>query len=152
MAKSTDELMHKLYILMDKKVIYNFIDSCPLMVISSLSEDGRPQSAVVGFGQTKQLQIIFGTSEHSRKAQNIVRNDAVAVVIGWQDKTIQLEGQARMLSRDEADQYAEQYFLKNPTARKYKSQPHERYFLVEPTWLRFTDTTATPWSVTELRF
>jgi len=122
------------------------------MVISSLNETGRPQSAVVGFGQTKDLQIIFGTSEESRKAQNIMQNASVSIVIGWQDKSIQLEGRARILSGDEETEYSEQYFHKNETARKYKDEPHERYFLVKPTWLRFTDTNASPWSVTELEF
>lgn len=124
----------------------------PLMVLSTISAEGKSQSAVVGFGQTEKLELIFGTSKLSRKAKNIITNDTVSAVIGWDRATIQLEGKSRILSDKEEEKYRELYFQKNTTARKYKDEPHERYFLITPTWLRYTDTTTNPWDITELQF
>jgi pyridoxine/pyridoxamine 5'-phosphate oxidase len=136
--------------MISKQDLYDFMNSQPLMVVSTLSKDGKPQGAVVGFGQTRDLELVFGTSELSRKAQNIKANSAVAVVIGWSNKTIQLEGTARLLSEGDDSSYSEQYFLKNKWALKYKDEPHERHFVITPTWLKVTDTTTSPWDVAEL--
>lgn len=134
-----------------KKEILDFINQRQLMVISSLSSDGRPQSAVVGFGANEKLQLVFGTSRHSRKAHNISGNTAVSVVIGWDMAgTVQLEGTARPLEKDEVDELAEVLFMKNPRARAYRDDPDEQYFLVTPKWLRYTDPSRQPWDVTEL--
>src|SRR3979411_1064629 len=96
-----------------KEEIYNFLNSQSLMVVSSLNHDGNPQSAVVGFGQTNDLQLVFGTSELRRKHKNIIANGHVSVVAGWSDKTVQYEGVARVLSGQEEMDYSEQYFKKN---------------------------------------
>jgi pyridoxine/pyridoxamine 5'-phosphate oxidase len=133
-----------------KQDIYDFLNSQSLMVVSSVSKDGQPQGAVVGFGQTEDLEIIFRTSELSRKATNILANEKVSAVIGWGSKTVQLDGVARMLSGIEQEEYSEMYFRKTESARKYKDDPHERCFLITPTWLRVTDLTTKPWAVTEL--
>ena len=133
--------------------ILAFMASKSLMTISSLSSDGKPQAAVVGFGQTEGFQLVFGTSNLSRKYANIKNNPHVAVVIGWDGpKTVQYEGIAHEITGDEADKYSELYYAKNPHARKNKELPHESYILVEPTWLKQTDLSATPWEVVELRF
>lgn len=123
-----------------------------LCVISTIDADNKPQSAVVGFGQTEDLKIVFGTSVDSRKARNIRANSAVSIVIGWDEGTVQYQGTARQLEGEEADAFAEIYFTKSPTARKRKNEPTQRYFLIEPQWLRCTDITVHPWDITELSF
>ncbi len=136
-----------------KHDIYEFMSAHELCVISTLGADHRPQSAVVGFGQTEDLQLVFATATTSRKAHNIQANDAVAVVIGWEPQgTVQYEGRARQLEGEEAARFGEVYFAKNPAARKYRDLTKERFFVVEPTWLRFTNITAHPWDITELTF
>lgn len=140
---------------MDRKPeILTFIKSKSLMVVSSIAADGSVQSALVGFGETDSFQLIFGTSNASRKYSNILHNPRVAVVIGWDGpKTVQYEGVARELSGQEADEYSELYFAKNPRARRqYEERDDNRYFLIEPMWVRLTDLSVEPWDVVELKF
>ncbi len=135
--------------------IVTFVNTQMLGVISTINSAGQPESAVVGIGQTDKLQIIFGTSGDSRKARNIRVNPRVAVVIGWDEdapRTVQLQGTARELGGDETNHYAELYYTKAPAARKYHSRPDQCYFLVEPTWVRYSDFTADTDDVTELNF
>lgn len=150
---TTESRLFYSYSMDTKKQILEFMDEHPHMVISSLNNQGKPQSAVVGFGSNSDLQIIFGTSKKSRKARNITKNGSVSVVIGWDDLgTIQLEGAARPLIDDEIDKFTEVYFIKNPSARLYKDDPDEQYFLITPAWLRYTDVSKNPWAMTELQF
>jgi len=129
--------------------IFEFMNSQPLMVLSSLNNKLKPQSAVIGFGQTKDLKLIFGTSEENRKALNISLNNNVSAVIGWKDITVQYEGEARILSKSEEDEYLDIYYTKNEKALKYKDEPHERHFIIFPKWIRYTDTKTTPWTICE---
>lgn len=138
---------------MDKKRLYQFMNTKLHMVLSTVAADGSPESAVVGFGITADFQLIFGTSYTTRKARNIAGNNKVSAVIGWDaEGTVQYQGTARQLQPDEVDKYAEIYFSKNHHARAHKSNPDERYFLIEPEWIRFTDVAQNPWVVTEFAF
>ena len=136
-----------------KEDIYEFMDKSVLGVISTIKEDGTPESAVVGFGQTKDLVIIFGTDNTSRKYANIKRTPNVSDVIGWENgETLQYEGTARELKDSEIDLVKESYWKKNPKAEKHQLIPSERYFLVEPLWIRHTDLKMQPWDITVLNF
>lgn len=136
-------------IVIDNQQLYNFMNEHPLMVISSLGPEGQSQSAVVGFGQTKDLEIIFGTGRSNRKTKNIINDSRVSAVIGWdKNGTVQYEGRARLLTGEEAGQYAEMYFTKNPSAR-HNDDADKRYFLVKPSWIRYTDISTNPWTVQE---
>jgi pyridoxine/pyridoxamine 5'-phosphate oxidase len=133
--------------------LYDFMAVHPYMVISSLSNSGAPQSAVVGFGVSKNLELIFGTSVSNRKAKNITNDGRVSTVIGWDsDGTVQYEGTAHLLTGKDIDTYSKIYFSKNPLARRHKDNPDERYFLVKPGWIRFTDASKDPWYVEEFEF
>jgi general stress protein 26 len=139
---------------MDKQhKILDFIKTKELMVISTVSSDGRPEAAVVGFGQTDSLHLIFGTSNTSRKYRNLKTDPHVACVIGWDDsRTVQLEGTAREISGDEEQRYCDMYYTKSPAALRFKDMPDERHFLIEPTWIRYTDDATEPWTIIEITF
>jgi general stress protein 26 len=139
---------------MDKKsFIYNFIANHKLAVISTQSADSKPQSAVIGFGQTKNLEIIFGTDSSSRKYNNILNNPAVSLVIGWDDnKTVQLEGNAQELSENDLELIRQNYWNKSPDAESYHKNPGQRYFVVKPMWVRYTDLDKEPWEIIALEF
>jgi pyridoxine/pyridoxamine 5'-phosphate oxidase len=139
--------------MIDTYKIYNFMNEHSLMVISSVGPSGQPQSAVVGFGQANDLSIVFGTGKSNRKSKNITNDSRVSLVVGWDEGgTLQYEGNARLLNADEADELAEIYFKKNPSARRHKDSPDECYFLVKPTWIRYTDVSTDPWTVQESEF
>lgn len=136
-----------------KREIFEFLQGNPLGVISTVDSEGRPESAVVGFGQTGDLELIFGTDNLSRKYRNLQERPEVAFVIGWGEEgvTVQYEGAVRELAGEEAERYAEMYFAKVPAARKYQNESTNRYFLVKPRWVRLSDTNPDPWRIIEFR-
>lgn len=137
----------------DKERVLKFINDHTLMVVSTLNAGGKSESAVVGFGETEDFKLIFGTNSNTRKAQNILSNGDVSVVIGWDGAgTVQYEGVARKLEGYESDEYSDIYFQKVPKSRRHKDVEGETYFLIEPKWLRFTEVAFDPWRVTELSF
>lgn len=136
-----------------KQEILEFMSQKTYMIISTINRSGEPESAVVGFGQTKNFELIFGTVINSRKAQNILSNGSVSAVVGSDMLgTVQYQGNARMLSGGDLDTYTEFYFRKTPEARRHKDNPDERYFIISPKWLRYTDTQVHPWHITEFQF
>ncbi len=136
--------------MIDKQKMYEFMKNHTMMVISSTNYIGETESAAVGFGQTEDLTIIFGTSISSRKAKNIMSNRKVSIVIGWdKDGTIQCEGKATLVIGDERSKYSEILFNSNPASRKYKDNPEECYIIVKPSWIRYTDVSTKPWTVEE---
>lgn len=123
-----------------------------LCVLATLNQDNTPGAAVIGFGQTDKLEIVFGTDDTSRKYQNILANPQVAFVTGWDDgETIQYEGVARELSSADIAVVRENYWRKNPDAEQYHEIPSERYFIVAPKWIRYTNTNIEPWDVKEIK-
>jgi pyridoxine/pyridoxamine 5'-phosphate oxidase len=90
---------------------FRFLDICSLGVVSTLSADGAPQSALVGIAVTPELEIIFDTVEKSRKFGNLLRDARASLVAGWQGEvTVQLGGTARRISSAELEPYHEVYF------------------------------------------
>jgi uncharacterized protein YhbP (UPF0306 family) len=133
--------------------LYEFMQGYTLGVISTVDKEKMPHSAIVGFGQTESLEILIGTDNTSRKYRNLSADPHVAFVIGGATaETIQFEGLARELKPSELDIIRHNYWRKNPHAEVHHANPGERYFIVTPTWLRYTDLRTTPWDVTELRF
>lgn len=134
-----------------REQLYEFMDSYSLGVVSTVSEDKRPHSAIVGFGQTKDLEILFGTDNSSAKYRNLQAYAHVAFVIGGKTgETIQLEGIARELDSEELELVRNCYWQKNPSAEVHHKNPGERYFIIKPTWLRYTDLRVVPWDITEI--
>lgn len=137
----------------DKQRVLDFLQSRHLAVISTVDTNGSPQGAVIGFGQTNDLEMIFGTFSSSRKYANLQKNSHVALTIGWDDSvTVQYEGTAREINKDEWPKYAEQLFAKNSESEKYRDHPEERIFVVKPQWIRYSDLAQEPWEVVEITF
>lgn len=127
--------------------ILSFLKEHTLGVISTIHTQGNsPESAVVAFVETENLEIVFGTSNTSRKYQNILKNNHVCLVIGWssQTGTVQYEGLARELSKQESVEYASLQTQKNPESQKFINREDQRYFMVEPKWIRFLDNRQDP--------
>ncbi|MDQ3014721.1 MAG: pyridoxamine 5'-phosphate oxidase family protein [bacterium] len=123
-----------------KKKILEFIKPHVFTVISTVHA-GRnaPECACIGFVETENLELIFGTSNLSRKYKNIMANPNVSFVIGWDfTGTVQYEGEARELTSDEIDSYVEIIKLKNKQLEKFRTRPDQRFFIVAPKWIRLT--------------
>lgn len=126
---------------MNKKDIFSFLQSRRHTVIATVDEANRPESALIGFGQTEQLELIFGTSNTSRKYLNIMQNNNVSFVIGWEDDgiTIQYEGIAAEIFGEEREKMVALYHTKVPGAAVFKDLPDQAYFKVTPKWIRCSD-------------
>jgi len=111
-----------------------------LAVLSTVSPDGEPQSALMGAAVTPDFEIVFDTVQSSRKYGNLRANARVAWVIGCSsDISIQYEGIAQELSGDELERYLPVFFAAFPDAVERRSWPGRTYFVVRPKWIRYCD-------------
>jgi len=136
------------------KEIEAFLNTQQLGRIATIGPEGQPQLANVAFSQNHKLELVIGTSASSRKARNIERDSRVAFEATDPEKryTVQFEGNARRLSHEEFDARAQDHFNKLPGSLPFKDIPGQAYFLLEPTWVRFSDCSVRPWAITELEF
>jgi pyridoxine/pyridoxamine 5'-phosphate oxidase len=125
---------------MTHEAIYDFMRARKLAVISSIGPRGEPQSALVGFAVSPNLEIVFDTLSSSRKYRNLKRDSSIAIVFGWEgETTIQYEGQAGEPLGDELHRAKDIYFATWPDGRERETWPGIAYFLVRPKWLRYSD-------------
>jgi len=142
----------------DKRIrskIRGFMKSEKLSVVSTVNSNGRPESALVAFSETNSLGVIFGTFNNTRKYRNIRKNPDVSLVIGWDDRkniNIQYEGTAREVSGKEADKCRKIHLAKNPNSVKYAYKREQRFFIVKPKWIRYSDLSGDEPKVYEIRF
>ncbi|MEP6710186.1 MAG: pyridoxamine 5'-phosphate oxidase family protein [Candidatus Saccharibacteria bacterium] len=137
-----------------RKELSEFLVEQPLCVVSTLDQSGAPQSATVAFSETKDGQFIIGTSETSRKSQNIDSDSRVAMNVTDSEKryTVQLGGLARKLSSEEFAGYADIHYDQLPASRPFKDQPGQVQILIQPTYIRFSDCSTYPWVLTEFNY
>lgn len=136
---------------MDKKqTILEFIKRHDLGVIATTDSD-KPEAAVIEYGETENLELIFDAFVSSRKYQNLIKNPKTAFVIGWDENiTVQYEGEARELKGEDLNKYKEIYFKKNPRAKKWEGREGIVYFKIIPKWIRYSDLNKDPWEVFEI--
>jgi len=123
--------------LQDVKEFLKDFETC---VIATVGSSGRPEAATVGFSVGDDFKFVVASNQSTRKAQNIAENSNVALVVGFDGpKTLQIEGEASLLNQD--SERIQLHLEKVPGARKYADLPGQNYYLIAPTWLRFTDYT-----------
>lgn len=119
-----------------------FLQDFDCCVIATAGIDGQPEAATVGFSFDESNSFVIATKQSTRKAQNILKSDKVAIVVGFDGaKTLQVEGEASLLDPEKDAERIELHFEKVPGARKYAGDEGENYYRITPTWLRFTDYT-----------
>lgn len=135
--------------------VRSFLRSHRWAVEASVSEDGSPQSALVGFATTEDLEVVFDTVNDTRKVANLKRNPKIALVIGgWIDgdeRTMQCEGYADFPEGEELTRLQQAYFDAFPEGRERRSWPGITYVRVRLTWLRYSDFNVSPPIVSEQR-
>ena len=133
-----------------KKNILDFIKKHKLAVLATVGETA-PESSVLEFGETDDLKIILDLFTSSRKYKNMKVNPNVSLVIGWDENiTIQYEGIADELSGEEKNKYQNEYWKKNPEAKRWADQKGIAYFKVTPKWIRYSDLNSHPWEIFEV--
>lgn len=130
-----------------KAKIQEVLKSNNYCVVATATDSGAPESAVVAYSETPELEIIFASFSDTRKNANIAKNPAVSLVVGL-DHTkpfmLQIEGVAVRVEGDERLRCAEIQCAKNPGSELYARDEREEYFKVTPHWVRFVDQTNEP--------
>jgi pyridoxine/pyridoxamine 5'-phosphate oxidase len=138
---------------MTRKELYDFMAQQKLAVVGSTSAEGSPQSALVGIAVTDALEIIFDTLGTSRKYGNLTHDPRASIVLGWSGEiTVQLEGEAFRPEGVELSRYKSVYFAKWEECRSHESWPEIAYFVIRPTWIRYSDFDQRPPLIEEFSF
>jgi general stress protein 26 len=125
---------------MDRAALLAFLRGHRLCVQASVSPTGAPQAAVVGYGVSDDLEIVFDVLETTRKVTNLRREPRIALVIGWdEEQTVQLEGIADEPAGAELARLKEVYFAAWPDGRGRERWRGITYVRVRPTWARYSD-------------
>jgi PPOX class probable F420-dependent enzyme len=136
---------------MTRSELVEFLRRHRLAVQASTAADGGPQAAVVGFGVSDELEIVFDTLESTRKYRNLRRDPRIALVVGWDaGACAQIEGVAEFPVGDELSRLRECYFVAYPDGRERLAWPGITHVVVRPTWVRFSDFTIDPPRIVEM--
>ena len=99
----------------------------------------------MGFALTKAKEVVFDTMSTSRKAVNLARNSAAALVIGWDDNiSLQIEGLGRRPVGDDLASAKAAYFREWPDGRARENWPNIAYVVVRPKWVRYSNYSGAP--------
>jgi hypothetical protein len=126
---------------MTKPQLLAYLRTHPLVVISTVNARGEPEAALIGIAVTEEYEVIFDTSQTSRKHINLLRLPHVAVTFsGPGERTVQYEGLALPVSlTDPADaSYREVYYAAWPDGRDRVSDSALAYWRIVPLWARYS--------------
>ncbi len=138
----------------DRSLVLEYLRRNRYAVVSSLSEAGTPQSALVGIAVTPEMEVVFDMRKASRKYANLTARPACSMVIGgWSgEQTVQYEGDAFEPAGHERARYQEIYFEVWPGGRERMQSPAITFLVVRPRWIRYSDFDQRPPVVEEFRF
>lgn len=139
----------------DKSTILSFLQMQPMATVSTVAKNSnQPESALIAFVETHDLEIIFETFVGTRKWDNLQSNPSVSLVIGWDTKkhiTVQYEGIATPIPSTETEEYITLFLAKDtPCTETFLRDPRVRLFKIRPDWIRYSDYTNNPPKIIEL--
>jgi uncharacterized pyridoxamine 5'-phosphate oxidase family protein len=137
---------------MNKEFLFDFIRQNKFAVLSTISKDNMPQSACVGIAVTLDLKLLFDTTNDSRKFKNLQYSSNISFVIGYENgQTIQYEGTAINFDKNEFPELLKTYLDSFPDGLDRKDNwKNITYFVVKPSWIRFSDFNNKPPKIVEL--
>jgi hypothetical protein len=135
---------------MDYHELLAFLRRHRLAVEATVSSRGVPQAAVVGIGVSDDLEIVFDTLRSTRKYENLTLHPDVALVVGWDERTAQIEGVADEPIGEELERIRQVYFAAYPDGPERLAWPGITHIRVRPTWIRYTDFSCAPPRMVEL--
>lgn len=138
---------------MTREELLDFLREHHLGVQSSVTPEGRPQAAVVGFVVTDALELFFDTSVAARKVGNLRRNPRIAFVIGGfrdgDERTVQYEGIADEPEGEDLERLQALYFERFPDGKERAESPETCFFRARPVWIRYGDYGRWPFQIVE---
>ncbi|MEV5971745.1 pyridoxamine 5'-phosphate oxidase family protein [Streptomyces sp. NPDC051921] len=130
--------------------LIRFLRGHKLAVQASVTPGGAPQAAVVGIAVSEEMEIVFDTVETTRKYQNLRADPRIALVVGWDEITAQIEGVADFPVGSDLERVRECYFTAYPDGRERLAWPGITHVRVRPRWVRYSDYTQDPPRIVEL--
>jgi general stress protein 26 len=130
-----------------KKNFLEFLKSTNVAVISTVSPDNQPMSAIIYYIVEDNNFNFYFMSKDSRKVQNIEKNNKVALLIGdgAAPVTVQIHGEAEQIRGDaEFDEKRDQLIqalLHNKFSPPIFEIEGEEFkiYKIKPTWIRWLD-------------
>jgi len=120
--------------------LFEFMRANGLAVIATASPRGAAEAALLDIAVTPELEIIFETTDATRKFRNLKDNPRVALVVGWDnDQTLQYEGLVDEPLGREQERITAHYFSVFPQKLSHRNWPGNHYFRVRPAWIRFSN-------------
>ena len=117
-----------------------------------MSPQRTPEAALVGYAVTPEFELVFDTTDATRKCPNLRANPAIAFVIGWEGwETVQYEGMADEPAGEERERLLKIYLEAFPDGVARQEWPGITYFRVRPRWIRFSSYYR-PRAITEFSF
>lgn len=107
--------------------------------------DGSPHGATVHFAHTENsFQFFFKTHREYRKVEPLLEKSTTRAtfVVGVDEsnmKTLQLDGEVRLISQIEKELFDNVYFGKFPEKRKNQEDPNSIYLIFTPVWWKYTE-------------
>lgn len=123
------------------------------VVEASVAADGGPQAAVIGVATATvdgRLELVFDTSNTSRKHANLVRDGRIALVAWHGAITVQIEARADQPTGEDLARAKATYLAAFPDGKEREAWPDIAYWRLRPTWIRTSDFAATPPTITEV--
>jgi general stress protein 26 len=134
-----------------RKKITVLLKANQFCVLATNSTTGTPESAVVAFSNTSDLEIVFASFKQTRKNKNLEKDPHISMVIGWDNlTTLQVEGTAEVVVGEERARLEDAHCLKNQLSNKYRNDPRQVYFKVRPRWIRYSNFSVDPQEVWEV--
>jgi general stress protein 26 len=132
--------------IMDQDVI-DYIRSQQFGVLAIEMMDGAPHASTLHFTHTENpLVFYFGTYRNYRKAEALLGRavSRASFVIGSDPKdmrTLQLDGEVKLLSAEEQEQFKITHLSAFPDRLEKSNDPNFILFMFTPMWWRFSDWT-----------
>lgn len=133
-----------------REELLRFLREHKLVVLSSVGPEGAPQAALVGYGVSDTLELVFDTLTSTRKYRNLRADSRAALVVSAGERTVQLEGNVDFPEGAELERLKTVYFGPYPDGRERLAWPGITHGRVRLTWARLSDYTAEPPRIVEL--
>lgn len=127
--------------------VIEYIESQRVSVLSFEMLDGSPHGSTVHFAYDPDSNVFFfETSLGYRKSEVLLGKEKTraSLVIGVTEsemKTLQIDGECRILKDEEKELFDKVYFAKFPDKKEKNYGKPIVLFLFTPNWWRFTDWT-----------
>ena len=127
--------------------LVDFVRRCSRGVVATLGGGDGPEAALVDVAVTDVGELVFDSRSEARKIAHIAADPRVALVIGFGDESLQVEGLAEVVTGAARLEYGRQYEAWFPRARALVDG--FSVVVVTPQWCRFYDAGQVPARIVE---